>query len=156
MWRLSSIGRKHLGITKPPIYLHSPKVEHILGVASIYIDLMLSGRLAYFKYEPQDKFYCGKELVYAPDAFFILKEPYASYVLEYQRSPLSSNRWAAKWAIASAFMDGGYYEKASWQVKKGFVIKPKIVVVSGQQVETVRAESSLPLVVVKDFKDILN
>jgi hypothetical protein len=117
--------------------------------------LLASGRLAYFRYEPKDEFHAGRKMVYAPDAFFILKDPYAAYLLELQRSNLSTNRWAQKWAIASAFFDGDYYQKASWQVIPKRVLRPKILAITGQSPEVVTAGSSLNMTIVQDIKDIL-
>lgn len=113
----------------------------------------------------------GKKMVYAPDGFFVLsparverragKEGTSllasasnarattggAFLLEYQLSPLSSERWAAKWAVAAAFFDGGAYKSASWQPAGNVKVKPRIVAITKQGKETVGAGSSLSLVI---------
>jgi hypothetical protein len=125
---------------------NSPKVEHVLAIGDLFQELLSSGRLKYFAYEPKDEFNVGRKMTYAPDAFFALDRG-GSYLLELQRSNLSTNRWALKWAIASAFFDGNFYKSASWQVAGKIILKPKILVITKQSQEVVRAGSSLPLLI---------
>jgi hypothetical protein len=141
-----------LGITRAPVPFNTPKVEHILGLGSIFQELLDSGRLQFFLYEPKDEFFPGRRKVYAPDAFFYLQGA-GAFLLEYQRSPLSSNRWAAKWAVASEFFEGGYYKKASWQRGK-IAVKPQILVIAEQSPEQVQGESGLKLIVKNSIKNV--
>lgn len=156
LWRLSKIGREFLKVNRAPLAFTSQKVEHVLGIAEIFLSLFLSGRLRVFKYEPKDEFNAGKKMIYSPDAFFVLlpervergagKEG-GTFLLEYQKSPISSSVWAKKWAIAGAFFDGGFYKGASWQPPGNVKVKPRIVVISKQQKETITAGSVLPLLI---------
>jgi hypothetical protein len=105
-------------------------------------------------YEPKDEFSPGRKMIYAPDAFFAIERG-GTYLLELQRSPLSTNRWAAKWAVAAAFFDGDYYKRASWQQGGKVIFKPKILVMSSQSPDIVRAGSSLPLHIQDSMKFFL-
>lgn len=142
-------------MSRAPLPFQSPKVEHALAIGEIFQALLDTGRLAYFHYEPKDEFMAGRVMVYAPDAFFILRDPYVSYLVEMQRTPLSTNRWAAKWAVASAFFDGRHYERASWQVGEKRILRPKILAVTSQSADVVKAGSGLPIMITKDIGAIL-
>lgn len=157
LWRLSSVGRSQVRTAaKKPLPFNTPKIEHVLAVGDLYQALQESGRLSYWKYEPKDIFRAGREMVYAPDAFFVLKSDggHAPYLLEVQTSNISTSRWADKWAVASLFFDGDHHKKASWQVFQT-PIKPKIIVITGSHPDTVTAGSSLPLLIMKNFSPLL-
>jgi hypothetical protein len=128
-------------------------VEHVLAIGDVLQALLASERLKYFIYEPKDEFNAGRKMFYAPDAFFILERG-GSYLLELQRSNLSTNRWAMKWAVASAFFDGDFYKSASWQRGK-VILRPKIIAVTNQSPDVVTAGSSLNVTVLKDVSTLL-
>jgi hypothetical protein len=136
-----------------PLPFKCPKVEHVLGIGDIFQELLETGKVRYFKYEPRDDFHSGRSMVYAPDAFLVFDNK--PYLLEYQKTPLSSNRWAQKWAVADAFFSGDAYKSASWQNKGAVKFKPRILVISSQEPETVTAGSSLPLLIVKNISSLL-
>lgn len=155
VWRLSKKGREVTGITRPPVPLTSNKVEHYLAIADTYLELQKLGMVKRWRVELREEFSIGnRKKLYCPDAFFILQVggKAVPVLLEVQRSPLTSTRWGEKWAVASAFMDSPDYPKASFQFIENKIIKPRIVVVSTQQPETVQGGSRLPLIIVKDIK----
>lgn len=134
--------------------LNSMKIDHALAIGDVWLDMVLGGGLKYFVYEPKDEFNPGTgRRVYCPDAFFI--HGGTAYLLEVQRSPLSTKRWAEKWAVASQYFDGGYYKSASWQVAQGRIIKPSIVVLSTQSPQVITAGTGLSLILAKDIKEAL-
>lgn len=160
VWRLTVAGRKLLGVEKVGLPFTCQKVEHVLSIADIFQDLEETGRLLHFQYEPKDEFHAGRRMIYAPDAFFILRRKTGGadfYLLECQRSRISAGAWANKWAIASAYFEGDYYREASWQVvkDKGKIIKPQIVAVSSQEPENIKGGSSLNLTIVKKIEELL-
>lgn len=138
---------------KRPLPLNSLKIEHSLAIADVWLTLVKTGNLQYFKYEPIDPFTtAGRQKVYAPDSFFIYKNK--AYVLEVQLSPLSTIRWGEKWAIATAFFDEGHYKKATWQVVKGHLIRPEILVISQQSDDVIQGGSRLNISIYRDIKDL--
>ena len=143
VWRLAKRGRQLLlGETaKPPAPLTGFKVEHHLSITSCYVSLVQSGKCTKFVPELREKY--GDNKIYAPDAFFVYDKK--AYLLEVQRSPLSVERWAKKWAVASDFFDGNHHTKASFQYWAGKIIRPTIVVITSQPAENVQAGSRLPL-----------
>lgn len=153
VWRLSKEGRELTGAAKVPLPFSSPKVEHVLAIGDVYQALVSTGRLLAFHYEPKDEFNAGRRLVYSPDAFYALRGGGAA-LLEVQRSPMSSTRWAAKWAIASAYFEGGHYKGASWQPGKLPII-PRIVVLSSQEEETIKAGSMLNITIARTIEEAL-
>ena len=126
---------------RPPIPLTGFKVEHHLAITSCYVALVQTGKCTKFVPELREKY--GDNKTYAPDAFFVYDKK--AYLLEVQRSPLSVERWAKKWAVASDFFDGNHHTKASFQYWAGKIIRPTIVVITSQPAENVQAGSRLPL-----------
>lgn len=159
VWRLTKRGREQLGVTARPISFTSGKMEHWLSITSDYIELSRMGDLTKWEVEPRYKFKVGnKEMIYSPDAYFTFRyngKRYA-YFLEHQYSPITSKRWAEKWAVFSQFKDSPDFIKASFQTSadKGIRITPRIMVISSQLPETVQGGSNLKLYLAKDIKSI--
>jgi hypothetical protein len=80
-------------------------------------------------------------LKYAPDAYVFVEVDGRTkpFILEVQSTPITSKRWAEKWAVASQFVDSGAYKRAGFQLIKEKVLPlPKIMAISTQQTDTVR------------------
>lgn len=161
VWRLTKKGRELLGVVRPPVPLTSNKVDHYLSIGDVWQHLNTVGQLKRWRVELREPF-AGK-MKYCADAFACITTEKGTQLLmiESQLSSLTSNRWAEKWAVASAFFDSPAYSTASFQdFKNGkgekIVIKPtqiKILVISTQQPETIQGGSRLPLIVCRDIKN---
>lgn len=151
VWRLTKRGREEYGVTRPPTPFTSNKINHFLAITTVYQDLRRMGELKRWQVELRESF--GKHK-YCPDCFFVLvKEGQVyAYLCEVQESPLSSERWKKKWARTEAFFSSPEFNNASFQVIKGRVIRPKILVLSKQQESTIREGCSLPLVIAQDIR----
>lgn len=150
VWRLSKRGRDFCGVTYAPPHLNGLKVAHNLEVAEILIQLSRWGRVGKWVTEPRHKF--GKKM-HSPDAFFVYGGK--AYLLEVQRSAISTARWGEKWAISSEYFEGGFYKDAPWQFWEGKTIRPMILVVTDTSEEKVRAGSRLQMMVVRDIMELI-
>lgn len=154
VWRLSKKGREQQNIDRRPVSLTSNKIPHYLALADAYQALRRRTdiKLLHWAVELREPFKLGsRSLTYCPDAFFTVERDGKrwAYLLEVQQSPLTSNRWAEKWAMATAFFDSDAVTSASFQVAKGHVLRPAIVVLTPQQPETVQGGSKLPIIITK-------
>lgn len=141
-------------VRKRPLPLNSLKIDHALAIGDVWLTLVRTGKLQYFKYEPIDPFTTGgRQKVYAPDAFFIYKNK--PYLLELQLSPLSTIRWGEKWAVATSFFDEGHYKKATWQVIPNHILHPAIIVLSNQSPDVIQGGSLLNLSIIKEAKALI-
>lgn len=155
VWRLSKKGREQYGVTRQPVALNSPKVNHYLAIATLYQDIQEIGKVYHWTVELREPFQIGsKKLTYCPDAYCWLKTPKGThaYFIEVQQSPITSNRWGEKWAMATSFMESDAFPVASFQTVEGRVIRPRILVISKQQPETIQGGSRLPLIITPDIK----
>jgi DNA-binding MarR family transcriptional regulator len=154
VWRLSKKGRDYMSITRRPIALQSNKLSHHLEITDSFLQLSQTEELKYFEIELREHFIdrSNKIKKYCPDAFFIFNG--IPYLLEVQRSPLSSLRWKAKWDVALEFFESGMYKHASWQ-KGSEVTQPHIVVISNQRKDVVLHGCRLPVVLVRQIRDII-
>lgn len=143
VWRLTKKGRELTACHRQPVPFQTMKINHILAVGQIFMTLYTSGRLQYWQYEPS-------HADYYPDAFYLLGGK--AFLLEVQRSPISSARWAKKWAQAARYFDSGTYVTAPWQVVRGATLTPRIVVVTSQMADTVAAGCELPIKIMEEFK----
>lgn len=144
VWRLTKKGRDQFKITRPPVPLSSGKIDHVLAIGDAYLDLIETGKLLPHRWLYELREPMGKRK-YCADAFFV--HDGKPYLLEVQRSPISSKRWAEKWAIASEFFDNDHLTKASFQFWKPRIVKPRIMVLSAQEPDTIRAGTRLDLLI---------
>lgn len=151
VWRLSNKGRKLMGIEQKPPALAGLKVDHHLAIADCYLKLSRAGTLKYWTHECREQF--GKK-VYAPDAFFVWEGK--PFLLEVQRSPLSSARWGEKWAMAAEYFDGGHYRKSSWQFWKPKIIRPNLLCLSDQNPSIILAGTALQIHVGDDIISLVS
>lgn len=135
-----------MGIKRGPFFLGSNKIEHLLAIGDVWFER----RPPIFLVELREQFGAKK---YCPDAFFVHRG--RAYLLELQLYPLSTAKWAEKWAIATEYFDGGHHRKASWQLWPGKVIRPNILVLSQQGVDVIRGGSNLPIRIIRDIKELV-
>jgi hypothetical protein len=157
VWRLTKKGREHMKVSYPPISPKGHKLTHFLSITDAYFGFLKVGNVKRWFLEPREKFMSGsKSYTYAPDAYLFLEKDgkIKPYIVEVQLSPLTSKRWAEKWAVAAQFFDSGAYKKAGFQIMK-VEIKPQIIVITNQPEETVRTGvGSLPLSVIRSASDL--
>lgn len=154
IWRLSLKGKKLYEINKRAVPFTVRNIAHHLGLMDCYLDLReIEGGL-WIEGELREEFTnrFGKERKYCPDAFFLYqKQP---YFLELQRSYLSRLNWGEKWKIANEFFGEGHMHTCSVAgYLEGYKAIP-IVVVTDQREEVVKSGADVPLIVVKNFKEI--
>ncbi|QSO55503.1 hypothetical protein JZ785_27495 (plasmid) [Alicyclobacillus curvatus] len=97
----------------------SQRAEHWIGLGDIWIALTLAGgRPNEWVTEPDGQF---------DAAFTWCNRP---YLLEYQRTPITSKQWASKWE-----------KRKRWYTAQPWDARPRVVLVdlTGQQVETIQA-----------------
>lgn len=158
VWRLSKKGRESMGIVKNPIPFSSNKINHYLGLVDVWQELNRIGTLKHWQVELREKFNAGsKPKLYAPDAFFIIQLQHGTfaYLLELQQSPLTTLRWGEKWAVTSAFMESAEFKTATFQIIPGKIIKPRLLVLSSQQHDTIQGGSKLQLLIGKNIRELL-
>lgn len=150
LWRLTKKGREQVNAIYHPKPFNSPQIEHILGLGKILLDLHEMGIVGDFRPELREPFTVhGKPYYFCADAYFVFNQ--RAYLLEYQRSPLTSEQWKAKWKIYDLFFQEAF-KRASWNTPTR-IIKPKIVVISTQQPSTIQ-QTHLPLIILKDIKHL--
>ena len=118
-WRLSRSYRRQHGIRTPVVHPMSQNTEHWLGLGDIWCELTFhGGRPTEWRCDAGHQFdvlcrWCGRLLL-----------------IEYQRTPLTSRRWADKWK-----------RRKEWYRAQNWVEHPTIVLVNttGQPDETVQA-----------------
>lgn len=160
IWRLSCEGRKLMKVNAHPMRMRAAsKVDHTLAIGDFYLDVLSTGQLQYFRPELREKYIKdGKELVYTPDAFFILSGK--AYLLELQRHRLSLSDWKNKWRKCNEFFIFGHDESAEWQKlnKNGKVFKPSMLVITKRNPEDVLLDfqAGIRTIVVEGSNDFLN
>lgn len=137
VYRLSKLGREQYDVDHYPVSLTSGRIPHYLAISELFLDLRDIGNLHTYIVELREKFISskGKEWIYSPDAFCVINNK--ACLFEIQLSERTSKRWKDKWEYAIEFFKNGHYRNASFQMWEGRVIKPRIVVLSNQQHETV-------------------
>jgi hypothetical protein len=156
LWRLTKQGRELMGVEEKAKPFNTPTIDHILGIGNILFDLMEMGEVIDFSLELREPFqYMGKDHKFCADAFFALNN--RAYLLEYQRTPLTSLRWAEKWEIYNRFLGSTAFHKACWNryAQKGQYILPLTVVVTNQQPDTVKTGCRVPIKVIRDIKELV-
>lgn len=156
LWRLTKAGRELLGVSGKAKPFNTPTLDHILGIGNILFDLMQMGEVIDFTLELREPFqYMGKDYKFCADAFFALNN--RAYLLEYQRSPLTSLKWADKWEIYNRFLGSTAHHKAFWnRYAKGQFVMPTVVVVTTQQQDTVKTNCKFPFIkVIRDIKEMI-
>lgn len=149
IWRLTKRGRDALGCKQKPVSFTSGKLGHYLALTDVYQSLSRMGTLSRWMLELREPFEIGnRAYTYCPDAFFVFQNEQGkkAFLLEVQTSPITSTRWGEKWAIASSFFESPVYKTASFQYVPNKIIRPRIVVISNQQPDTVQGGSKLTLI----------
>jgi hypothetical protein len=154
-YRLSKKGRLASGEDFHPIPFSTNKVGHWLGLTDVYIDMCEIEPPQLFITELRDEYhYHGSNYTFSPDIFAVwLKK---IMFIEWQRSPISSKRWAKKWEVYQTYYDSGTWQSAPWQSYFTATKKPRIVCVSTQMPDTILPSFEVDLVHhIKEFKDII-
>lgn len=155
LWRLTKKGRELMVVEwKPKSFTHTT-IDHILGIGNILFDLQQIGEVVDFKFELREPFlHKGKDHKFWSDAFFGFNGK--AYLLEYQRTPLTSQRWAEKWENYNRYLGSTAFHKAFWnQHARGQYILPMTVVVTTQQPDTVKTGCKFPIKVVRNIKELV-
>lgn len=107
-WRLSSKGRRRLGVKWRPVSGQSQKAEHWLGLGDIWLALTFdSGRPERWVTEHYQIF----------DVYCIWRgEP---YLIEYQRTPITKRKWEEKWR-----------KRLTWYRAQKWRVQPRVVLVN--------------------------
>ena len=117
--RLTKYARRQLKTSQKAISGVSQRAEHWIGLGDIWIALTLAGG------RPD-------EWVTEPDGQFdvAFKWRNRSYLLEYQRTAITSKQWASKWE-----------KRKKWYTAQQWDVRPRVVLVdlTGQQAETIQA-----------------
>lgn len=153
VWRLANKGRKLQEVKRHPVPLNSMKIDHYLAISDVWQELRQSDKFATNRWLVELRERMEGKDVYAPDAFFVYKGK--PYLLEVQRTKISSERWGEKWAKASRFFDEGHYKKASFQFWEGKTIRPEVVVISTQNPTTIQAGTRFQFLLYKSITDFL-
>ncbi|HJV46727.1 MAG TPA: hypothetical protein VJ824_13510 [Bacillota bacterium] len=154
LWRLTKKGRELMGVKWKPRPFNTPTIDHILGIGNILFELSQIGNVFDFTFELREPFVSlGREWKFSSDAFFGFNG--RAYLLEYQISPLTSERWAEKWKTYNQYLGTSAFHQAFWNEHvKGSIILPRIIVVTNQQIETVKSGCKFPLIIVRDIKEL--
>lgn len=152
IWRITLKAKKEYGVEKRAIPFTVRNIAHHLALADCYFDLREMGGI-WIDGELREEFInrTGIKRKYCPDAFFLYdKQP---YFLELQRSYLSRMNWTEKWKIANEFFHEGHYLSCS---VSEYLDKKEIpiVVVTDQKEDVVEAGARVPLIVLKQFKEL--
>lgn len=141
-WRLGKKGKDFYNIKKRAIPFTSRKLEHQLKITDCFLQLWMSGDLKFFEAEFRREYFSeGAEKKYAPDAIFFKNNQ--SYILEVQKSPLSQIRWMEKWKVAESFFE----THPEFKLGDYTIRSPKILVLSNQRKDIVKAKTKLDLVI---------
>jgi hypothetical protein len=162
VWRLTTKARREIRGSPRAISFTSGLIDHYLAIADAWYYLSTQGDLLRWTLEPRYPFGEGKK--YCPDAFFAWRKNGHTLIgfLEMQLSPLTTKRWAEKWAVASAFFDSKECSTAPFQDfvnAKGekVILKPSrlsLIAVSSQQPETIAAGSKLTITIIKEISSL--
>lgn len=153
LYRLTKKGRLATGGDFHPTPFESLKVNHWLGLGSIYLDMLAVEPPVLFETEIRDQCtYYGKTYRVSPDIFAVWKG--RALFIEYQRSRLSRANWRRKWEPLFAYYSSGQFLKGEWQLAKP--VKPRLVAVTEQPSETVACVPDFPIEVVQSIAELID
>lgn len=153
IWRLTLKGRKECDVKKRAVPFTVRNMAHYIAVGDCYFDLWEMGG-TWMESELREEYInrLEKQRKYCPDGFFLYQDE--PYFLEVQRSYLSRVNWSHKWKVANEFFGEKHHlscSQAKYMQEKSMI---PIVVVTDQKEEVVKTGAGVPLIVVKDFKEL--
>lgn len=139
LYRLSAKARRLFNVEAKPVSARSMKARHWVELGDVWSSLAL-----FLVNERKPKSLPTKWITEWNRQFDVYCEWMGKpYLIEYQRTPITSRQWSNKWALRKK-----WYSEQKWQEKPRVVL----VVTTGQQDDTIQAPRGT--IVVRRMEDL--
>ncbi len=141
LWRLTKKAKDSKGIEKKAVPFHTAKINHWLAITDLYIEISKVEKPLIFI--PEYREVIENKKIFSPDVWMVWRKK--PYFVEVQRTPIRSKAWQEKWRIYE-HVYSRLSERAFQPKPPAKPVKPKILVVTKQQKETIGAPRGIEVV----------